>query len=151
MRDVATKTVTLTLKADAYDANDVLADTQEIANVMATEGGSARLVSMHVLDKDDNTGAAMEFFFLNASTSLGTEDEAVSISAANAANIIGHVQVPAANFKDLINSKLATVKDINLILKAAAGSTSLYFAVQTAGTPTQTASGIIVQFSFEIF
>lgn len=128
-----------TLNADAYDAGDVLAATQELAD--ALPNGSGVLCSVRIVDGDDQAAADMNVYILKANVALGTEDSAISISDANAAEIIGVVKIAQADWVDLINSKMA-YKECTMPVVAATGTTSLYVALTTAGTPTQTATGI---------
>jgi len=142
----AVVTVTCSLPTGALTANDVMFDTQEIAGAARTSGGQVILESVTVLDKDDQ-GAEFDLLFLDANTSIGTEDSAVSISDSDAEDIVGIVNVAEADYADLINSQVATVKGIGLEMQAS-GSTSLYVAGVTRGTPTYTASGVIIKFAF---
>lgn len=143
-----TRELTFSLDTSAYAANDVLADRQEITNVLREVGLGAVLTDLVILDKDDNTAAAMDVYFLNADVALGTENAAISITDANAEYILGVVSIAAGDWKDLINSKLAHIRNINMVVKGVSGSTSIYVALVTAGTPTQTASGIVGRFKF---
>lgn len=141
-------TVDFTTPTGALAANDLVADTQEIADVgYDTTAQTVILQSIVVLDKDDQ-GAALDFIFLNASQSLGTEDSAPNISDANAEKVLGHVSVLGAHYLDLGGSKLATVAPIALPLKLLVGTTSLYCAISTTGTPTYAGGHLIVQFGF---
>lgn len=126
-----------------YAANDVLFDATEVAGAVRVSGGVAVLDSVVVLDEDDQAAAAMDLVILRSNVSLGTANAAVSITDANAREILGVVPIAATDFKDLIASRLATVKNIGLVIKPTTG-TSIWIAATTAGTPTQTASGIKV-------
>lgn len=148
MADTKTVEITLTLDTNAYAAGDVLATTQEVANAASANGLGTELISMTVRDKDDQTAAAMTFYFLDDNQSLGTENAAPDISDANADAICGMVTIPAALFTDLGGVKVATLTNIGLLMHPGAASTSLYIAATTAGTPTQTASGITVSLQF---
>lgn len=141
--------VTLSVPAEAVDDNDVLADTQLVsASAFAKAGGTAKLEHVSVLDKDDQ-GVEMDLFFLNADVALGTEDAGISITDTNAEAIVAIVNVPAASYVDLIGCQRAEVANIGKVLKAAAGSKSLWIAAATRGTPTHTASGLIVRLGLE--
>ena len=141
-------TVTCSLPIGALSDGDVMFDTQEIAAAVQLSGGVSILQSVTVLDKDDQ-GIAFDLVFLDAATSIGTEDSAVSISDANAEDILGTVSIVGGDYADLIGSQVATKTNIGLELQAAA-STSLYVAGITRGTPTYTASGVIIKFAFLI-
>ena len=133
--------VTLSVPAEAVDDNDVLAATQEVQDFFRIPGGQAYLHSLTVLDEDDQ-GAEMDIVFLDSNVALGTEDAAVSITDANARQIIGIVNVATSDYTDLIGCQLATLRNIGLALKAASGDSSIYIAAITRGTPTHTASGL---------
>jgi len=134
-------TVTFSTAAAAYDANDVLADTQEVTGCLRVAAGSGILQSFQIVDGDDNTAAAMTVYIFKSNVSLGTENSAVSITDANAAEIIGIIQIAAGDWVDLLASRMAFKGNLGIPVKVASG-TSLWIALQTAGTPTQTASGI---------
>lgn len=134
--------VTFTLDTSAYHANDVLADTQEVPYAVRHDGARGVLQSIVLRDKDDQTAAGMSVVFFRANVSLGTENSAPSISDANADNIIGIVAIASGDWVDLGGVKVATKSNINLPVRAASGTASIYVALICAGTPTQTASGI---------
>lgn len=140
--------ITATLdNSGAYAAGDVLFDTQEIAGAARVNGGVVILQSITILDKDDQA-AEVDLVFLEANTSIGTENSAVSISDANAEDILGIVNIPTDDYTDLVASQVATTTAVGLEMKAAAGTTSLYVAGITRGTPTHSASGMVLKFAF---
>jgi hypothetical protein len=136
--------VTLSLDTSAYASGDVLAATQEVANAVAANGGKAVLHSVTVLDKDDQ-GQALDLVFLRTNVSLGTENAAVSITDADAEEILGVVQVTAGDYLDFGANRVATMPSVGLVLEAGAASTSLYLAAVSKGTGTYSASGIVVK------
>ena len=148
MADATSVAFTLSMDANVHHAGDVLAATQEIAGCLLANAGTSELVSLVVLDEDDNTAAAMTFYFFNADATLGVENAAVSISDADARKIVGTVVVPAAAWLDLILSKVAVIPNIGLLLKGAGASTSLWMGVSTAGTPTPSVNGITGHLTF---
>lgn len=141
------KEVTLTLDTAAYAAGDVLADTQEITTAMRVNGGTGVWQSLVVLDKDDQ-GQALDVVLLRTNVSIGTENAAVSITDANADEILGIVEVTAGNYVDLVNSQQVTKSNLGIVVDAAAGSTSLFVAAISRGTGTYTASGINLKLGF---
>lgn len=150
LREVA---ITFTLDTSIYAANDVLADSQILASVVSASDANGYLVGVQILDEDDQAAAAMTMYLLSANVTLGTENNAISISDANARNIIGVIDFAVGDWKDLINSKLAFKGAGNAPLPIAitpvAGSDDIYVALVTGGTPTQTASGITGRFWFQ--
>ncbi len=144
---------TPTLTAGAYSANDVLFATMELPNILEP-GTSGRIVSLNVLDKDDQ-GVQMELYFLKSNVALGTLNGAVSISDANAEEITCVVEID--DYVDLINSQYGTGESINglhqglhsaswpMIYTDTSAGTSVWVAGVTRGTPTHTASGLIFE------
>jgi hypothetical protein len=134
-------TITPTLDTSAFIDGDVMCQPVEITNAVRTVGGRCFLQSMHILDESDQ-GQPFDIIFANASTSLGSNNAAVSISDANARIILGRVQVSSADFYDLIGCRIATLSNIGLQLKAADSSTSIWMTLISRGTGTYAASGL---------
>lgn len=139
--------VTPVCEAATYDAADVLFPTTEVPNAVSRSGGTSELTSVTLLDLDDNTAAVITLYFLRSNVALGTANAAISITDANAAELLGFVTLAAADFKDLIASTIACVRNIGLIVRPTTG-TSIWVAGACAGTPTQTASGIKLRLGF---
>lgn len=139
--------VTCSLDTSAYTSGDVLFDTQSVSSVGRVNAGVVVLQSIFVLDEDDQ-GAAIDIYFLDANNSLGTENGAPNISDANARSILGYVSISSADYKDLGGCKMLTKTGIGLVMKLGAGVTTLYIAGVTGGTPTHTASGLRLKLGF---
>ncbi len=137
--------VVLSMNAAANHANDVLADTQEIASAMRVDGGTGVLHSIVVQDDDDN-GGAIDIVILDTNTTIGTENAAVSM--ADNDDILGTVSVAASDFVDMINSQHATMSNVGIVVKSLAASKSLYVAVIMRDAGTVTASGMTLRFGF---
>lgn len=128
-----TKSLTFSVPTDAQDDNDVIAATQEIEDVFLRPGAMVQLDSLVLLDEGDQA-AETDIFFLSSNVAMGTEDSAISITDANARKIVGALNIPAANYFDLIGSQVAVVRNIGM--KMQGESTSLFVALVTRGTPT---------------
>ena len=133
--------VTLSLDTSAYADGDVMADTQSVSSAFRENGGLAMLHSVTVLDEDDQ-GRPFDLYFLSANNSMGTENSAVSITDANARDIIGRVTIASGDYYDLGGCRFANRSGVGLMLKAASGSTTLYVAAVSRDSGTYTASGI---------
>lgn len=148
--------VTLTFSTDTsiYADNDVIADSQILAAVTRANDSKGFLIAFELTDEDDNTAIDMDIIFLSANVSVGTENAAVSISDANARNIIGVINILAADWNDHINSKMVSVGNkpgsmLSMPITPVSGSDDIYVAlVCRSGTPTYTASGITARFWF---
>lgn len=137
--------VTLSLDTSIYADGDVLADFQALSGAVRLAGGKALIQSVSVLDKDDQ-GVAFDILLSQTAISLGTENAAPSISDANAATVQRVCRIEAADYIDLGGCRIATKAGIGLMVEAAAGSTGLFIgAITRGGTPTYTASGLVVR------
>lgn len=139
--------VTLVADTDAYADNDVLAVPQLVTGVFRGPGDVRRLRSVTLLDEADQ-GQDIDLLFFNASATLGTINEAVGISDADARKVLGKVSVVQANYTDLVNSQLATVSAIDLIMKAESTAALYIGAVVRSGTPTYGAASIRLKLGF---
>lgn len=137
--------VTLSLDTSAYASGDVLADTQVVTNATRVADLGGIIHSVEVIDQDDQ-GAAFDIYFLDSNVSMGTENSAPNISDANAAKIMARVQVGTGDYYDLGGVKIADMTGLGRIVKPASGTRNIYVAVVNGtGTPTYTASGIILR------
>lgn len=141
------KDATLVLDTSAYADGDVLVVPQEITEVFEQAGQAKALHSIVLLDEDDQ-GQALDLLFFNADAALGTINEAVSISNADARNIIGAVEIATSEYIDLVNSQMVQKSALGMVLKAASTSRSLWIAAISRGTGTYTASGIRLKLGF---
>lgn len=150
IREVA---VTFSLDTSAYAANDVLADSQVVTNAVSANDAKGYLVGFQILDEDDNAAADIDLILLSANVSVGTENSAISISDANARNILHVISIDDTEFKDLINSKIATrgVSSGPWPIIPASGTRNIYAALvyRGAATPTYSASGITARLYFQ--
>jgi hypothetical protein len=142
--------LTFTLDTNAYASGDVIADTQALVNVTRLQGGRAKLVSVALIDEDDQK-VALNLIFFRTNVSLGTENSGGSITDADGRECLGHVAIAAADYKDLGGVAVACLKNIQLVLQAGAGSRDIYVAIlNETGTPTYTASGLKLRVGVEL-
>jgi hypothetical protein len=130
-----------------YAVDDVLFVPTEITNVfrMADElrknGSCVILNSVIMLDVDDETAFSVDLLFFRSNVTLGTINEAVTISDADADELIGVMNIAASDVVDLVNSKAYFKNGLGIPMQGSADSTSLYVgAVLRSGTPTFTAA-----------
>lgn len=145
-----TKTVDVTFSLDtsgAYASGDVLADSQIIAACMRTNNSTGVLSGFTLHDEDDQ-GIELDVVLLSAASSIGTENAAVSVTDANARNILGIINVSSSDWKDLGGVRVATKLNVNLPILPVTDSDDVYVALITRGTPTHSASGIRGRFHF---
>ena len=132
--------VTLTTDAEAHGNNDVIAQSIEIPNAVAVEGGSAIIQSIMILDEDDEA-PSIDLIFQTDNTALASDEgEIVNISDENARDILGFVNV--SNYTDLLNCQVGIKTNIGLVVKAASTTKSIFVhAVNRSGgtyTPAAT-------------
>ena len=138
------------LDTSIYADNDVLFVPIAVPGFQqanATAGYRARkLVSVVILDEADQ-GQDIDLVFTQGDVTLGTINGAVNISDADARKVIGAVSVLIADYADLINSMVATKRDIGLVMQP---STTLYISgILRSGTPTYGASSLRIKLGFE--
>lgn len=140
--------VTLSLHTTAGVALDLLADAQIVAACTRANDVEALLQSIVVIDEDDNK-AAIRLIFLSASTSLGTEGDAIALTDALSREILGVVDIAVADYFDFGGASIVNKNNVGIVVKPATGSDDIYVAAQlTTGTPTYTASGIRLRLGF---
>lgn len=140
---------TFTLDTSAYASGDVLTDTLALSNAMRATDKPGVLHSIVLFDEDDQASVALDLYFLSANNSLGTKNSTPSISDANAREILGIVSIAASDWKDLGGVKVAHKSGLNMIVKPASGTATIYVsAVLTSGTPTFTSAGLKGRFGF---
>ncbi len=133
-------TINPTTEAAAFAAGDLLFDSTEIVNAVRANGYTCILQSITLLD-DADQGVPMTLVFANAATDFGTLNSAPDPDDAEAATVIGHVEIAAGDYIDLGASKIACIKNIGLLLKAGAATTSIYVAgINGASAPTYAAT-----------
>lgn len=142
-------TVTPTVDTSAYANGDLLFDATEVANAVRSNGSTAILQSVTIIDKADQK-TAFALLIANAATDFGTLNSAPDPDDTEAATVIGWVPVVAADYVDLGGASVACICNIGLLLKAGAATTSLYIAgVNGTGTPTYSAaSDLVLQLGF---
>jgi hypothetical protein len=130
--------------AEVVDEDVMSTATQEIKNFFRVPGGTAFLHSLTVLDVAD-TGIAFDIYLLTAELSLGTANGALAITDQAARSLVnggGLISITSSDLIDIGGARLATIKNIGLLLQAAPNSRSLFISSVSQGTATY-ASGII--------
>jgi|10_taG_2_1085330.scaffolds.fasta_scaffold08936_6 hypothetical protein len=131
--DIDLITVTPTVQNSDTDADgDLLFDSLEIENAVAVSGGSSILQSVNVFHKGDQN-VIFDLLFFQVTKDLGAAGAALTwggggdeTDQAEAAVLIGHISI--SDWSDLIDVQIATKTNIGLVLKAAAGTKSIYCA-----------------------
>ena len=139
--DVDLIDATLTTVAAAVATDEVISQGIEIENAVAVKGGTAIIQSI-VLNSDDAETPALDLLFSQVqddissglSATVGDDEDIDSLGA----SVLGHVSL--SNYTNLVDCVTATKLNVGLIVKAVAGSTSIYVhAINRSGgnfTPT---------------
>lgn len=141
-------TVTPTLDTSAYASGDLLFDSTEVAAAVRANAATAILQSITITDKGDQ-GVAFTLLIANAATDFGTLNSAPDPDDTEAATVVGVVPVLTTDYVDLGGARVACIRNIGLLLKAGAATTSVWIAgINGAGTPTFAASDLVFQMGF---
>lgn len=137
--------VTLTCKAAAMNANDLIADTQTIVNT-----GAGYLNSLELFNLDDQDDQ-ISIYFIRSSTSMGTEGSSFTLSDTDALEVMSKVVFSSGAYVDFADNlwqvKTSTHADSGMgvwLENAAPGTDGAVYvaAVLSAGAGTYTASGL---------
>jgi hypothetical protein len=143
--------ITPTLDTSAYASGDLIADVTTITGAALGSGGLCELVSVTVVDQDDQAASAYTLYITNLATSWGSLNAAPAPSDATGLGIQAIIPIDTADWKDLVAFKVAQpriAQNIGVICKTS-GSANLYLTiVNGAGTPTFTASGWKITLGF---
>ena len=141
--DVDLITLTPDTATEEILAGDVIFQADEIANAVSVPGGTCILQSIGILDDDDH-GQSIDLVFMNTTGLLDASDDCTVINAADGTipdAILGVVSI--TNYFDGVLWQYGHKENIGLVLKAAAGTRSIYVsAINRGATSTWTASGI---------
>ena len=143
-------TTTLTLDTSAYAQHDVLAATQTLTAALRENGGRGTIMSVTLVDKDDN-GRDIDVYFFKDDVTFGTENSAISISDADAASRQCAVHILSSDYDDFIGSQVAQIDNIGCVVEGATGADDLYVAAayRDATGDTYTASGIVLSIGIQ--
>jgi hypothetical protein len=138
-------TVTPTLDTSIYASGDVLFTTTAIPNAVRANDAIAQLQSLVIVDKDDQK-PEIALKFWSSNVTYGAFNGAPSISDSDAASCLGRVNIVTADYDDDGGVSTAFKDNIGKILKAASGTRTIYITGKlTSGTPTHTASGLVIR------
>jgi hypothetical protein len=132
--------VTPTLDTSAYASGDSLHTTVlSFANAVGVSGGTGILESVVISDHDVQS-AAGELWLFSATVTPAAANAAHSISDAHADLCVGVVP-----FGPYYTSALNSISVARPALPIACAATTLFGILVTRGTPTYTASGLVVR------
>lgn len=127
----------------AYATGDLLFNPIELSNVFALAAATGFLVTLNIIDKDDQ-GGIMDLVFFSAAPASGTLNAACPWSDAEMLNQVAAVSIVAADYIDVGGAKTAC-RALALQVRAAASQTSLWMAGISRDSKTYTASGLVIK------
>ncbi len=140
------------LETGALASGDVMSVAAEVAGVALDPGGCALLKSI-VLSDNANQKQSLDILFFDSqpANSLGALNAAYALVDADSAKLLGRISVITTDYVSSgSNNAEVTVKNIDLMLKAASRSKSIYIAIVCrSGTPTYAASSIVMRLGIE--
>ena len=142
--DVDLITITPVTATSEAGTNEVVFQADEVENAVAVPGGTCILQSITLLD-DDDKGEALDIVFSSGNGLLdATIAGSTVIDAADGTipdDILGVVTI--SNYFDGVLWQVGHKENIGLVLKAAAGTKSIYIsAVNRGSAATWTVSGL---------
>lgn len=132
--------VTPTIDTSAYSANDVVGTKFELPYAARYPNGTGIIESVRVVDESEQ-GAELDIMIFSEDFTELTDNEAEDLTDADAAKLVGVINISAASYEDVGGASVATKTDVNLPYKcrgawATDGGKSLYGQLITGGTPT---------------
>ena len=130
--------VTATTDAEGIAQNKVVAQSIEIPNAVAGDGGCALIKSITLLD-EALTSIVCDIIFSSASTAI-TEDQGKAVGEdvgdldSALANVSGWVSLVAGDHTDMVDARVVTKTGIDLMVEAASDSTSIYMHIINRGS-----------------
>lgn len=143
--------VQLVLDTNAYQSGDVLAITALVNGVARVVDGLAEPYHLLVLDEDDQ-GQPFDLLFFRSNVSIGTINNAFSISDEGARDLMGWIRVASTDYEDFGGFRIATL-NVNSsgwhmgLLETVSASRNIYIAAISRGTGTYTSGGLKLKFS----
>lgn len=116
----------LTIAATAYSQNDLLGNELTFTSMAKAAGGTGRITGVSLLDDGDVT-EAIDVLICRASATLGSDNAGLSPTDAEAAKVIGLIQLAPA--LDMGGSRLHTAHSISV--PYVCDATSLYARLLT--------------------
>lgn len=124
--------VTPTITAGAYSANDAVGGKLQFKGVPAEHG---LLHSITLIDKA-NQKAAMVLVLYDDDFTADTDNAAYSVESGDIDNIVGVVEIAAADYITVGSIAIATVRGLSLPIKNNKNEGTTYAQLMTTGTPT---------------
>jgi hypothetical protein len=133
-------TISPTVTAGAYHANDVIGGKLTLAGAVRIAGAGGLINTLTVQDLAGQK-AVLQIFLFQADPAAGTytDNGALDIHDTDMAYCIGYITVAATDYIDLADNSVAFLSNLGIPIQALTG-TSIYAVMRTTGTPTYAAT-----------
>lgn len=138
-------TVTPTIAASAFSANDIVGGKLTLLKAVPVSEGRAFLDSLVLLDAAKEEVDLDIYIFGEDLAGTYADNSAEAITLADLLKCVGIIEVKAADYKTLANASLISFGNMGIRLKAGTG-TNLYALIVTLGTPTYTEDCLQLKF-----
>lgn len=140
---------TPTVTAATYASGDIIINNATLLAFAPANDIICVLCGIECLDQSDQAWG-MNIVFHKASQSIGTVDSAITVSAANAANLAARVSLFQSEAEDWINSKRWSNFGLSVPLKPTSGTDDInYSVIINQSTPTLTNNCLSFRFWFK--
>ena len=118
----------------AHAANDLVCQPIELEDAVRL-GGCGVITSVVVADYDDQ-GVALRAIFLRKPIAVGVNNAALTIADGDLDDVLGYVSIGSSDYLDMAANKIGAATSCGLVVEPEEGSTSIWLALSTTGTPT---------------
>ena len=140
---------TPTLSTSAYSSGDYMGSIMTVTNACANTGSWTTLDSLNLIDYDNQKIAADLYLWSVSPTITSADNAAININPRDSGTTKAYVNLPAASYTSFNAAAVGQFTNLNIRVKCAAGSKSLYGLLVSRGTPTRTATGLDLNFIFK--
>ena len=141
--------VTPVIGTGAYLALDAVGPLMEFAGVSSRRDSGIILQSVVLVD-ETKLDEPINLILFDQTFTSDADHDILAPSNAELLLCVGHIKILAADYITLSTNSIATVRNLNLPIKLAGDSGSLFAQLQTPGTPTYGNTGAItVTLGFE--
>lgn len=143
------KDTTAVSTSPAYTAGDAVGAKRTLTSALRISNGTCILDSITILDRA-NQKAGLEILIFDANPTNATiTDNAAFVYSTDDLKVVARITVSASDYVTLNSKAVVCLRALGVAITGADGSTSLYAAVVTTGTPTFAATtDVQVSFGF---
>jgi hypothetical protein len=141
--------VSPTVDTAVYAANDNIGGKLTLSNVVPV-GGQAAILDQVVLRDASNQKPVLEILIFDANPTAATlTDNAAIVPSTDISKIVARLSVVAGDWATVGSMGFATLKNLGVYVKPAAGGTTLYAALMAVATPDfVAATDLRLEFTF---